>query len=110
MGGSSSSCIYLDADDDHSEVFLPEPSLHKIVQDSAIAGWNKVCPDLFKATIESSAMPSSQQCCLCTNEATYMCLPCSPTDFFCEQCFGKTLEKRNFFHTGEVWEVRCMSR
>ena len=39
VGGSNSSCIYLDADDDHSEVSLPEPSLHIIAQElSSIAG------------------------------------------------------------------------
>ena len=36
VGGSNSSCIYLDADDDHSEVSLPEPSLH--IKLSSIAG------------------------------------------------------------------------
>ena len=61
VGGSSSSCIYLDADDDQSEESLPEPSLHKLAQESSIAGWNKVRPDLLKAMIDSSAMPSSQQ-------------------------------------------------
>ena len=84
--------------------------LYKVVQESSIARWSKVRPDLLKAMIESSAMPSSQKCCLCTNEVTYSCLPCSPTDFFCEQCFGKIHKKRNFFHTGEVREVMCMSQ
>ena len=87
---------------------LPEPSLHKITQESAIAGWNKVRPDLLRVVIETSAVPSAQLCCLCTNEATYRCLSCSPTDFFCGNCFNKIHEKKFFFHTGEVWEVRSM--
>ena len=76
---------------DHSDVAdvtSAEPSLHKIAQEAAIASWNKIHPDLLRAVIESSAMSPNQLCSMCTNEATYYrCLSCSPTGYFCVQCF-----------------------
>ena len=92
---------------DHmSEPF--EPSLHKIAQESSIAGWNRIRHDLLNMVIESSAMPENQQCCLCNKEATHRCQSCSASNFFCYECFSELHKNRNFFHTGEVWEVRNM--
>ena len=64
---------------------LPEPSLHKISQESAIAGWNQIRQDLLKVVIETSCIPLAQLCFLYTTEATYRCLSCSPSDFFCQE-------------------------
>ena len=97
-GGASSSYIYLDADDDHSEVSLPEPSRHKIAQESSIAGWrNKFRPDLLKAMIESSAMLSSQKCCLCTNEVTYRCVCPAVQLIFSVNNAWQNSRKKDFF-------------
>ena len=82
-----------------------EPSLHRIAQEAAVTNWNTVRPAILKAAIESSALPSNQYCCLCSNEATFRCLQCSPSGYFCHQCFGDIHSKINIFHIGEVFEV-----
>ena len=108
-GNAFDAGIGLDANDVSVPLLTPtiEPSLHVLAQKAAIASWSKLRPDMLKTAIECNAMPLKQKCILCsTNDATYRCLKCAPSAYYCPQCFGDAHRETNYyFHTGEVWEV-----
>ena len=85
-------------------------SLRKVTQDAYVYGWNEVRPLILRASVESTAMPQDQMCNIClTNEASHRCTQCGPpTCYFCLECFQSQHSKCNFFHSGEVWEVRLI--
>ena len=84
----------------------PIVSLHTIKQKASTAAWDQVRAALQKAAIESSALPTDQGCILCANAATHRCTSCGAWAYYCTSCFIQAHSKANFFHVGEVWEVR----
>lgn len=86
---------------------VKEPSLHEIKQKANVCAWAEIRQELMKAAVQCCAMPRGQVCIHCAmEEAAYRCLQCSPQGFYCGTCFRDSHKRSNFFHVGEIWQVK----
>ena len=97
---------YSNTDNDSPTAVSGLPSLHKIKQKASIAAWEAIRPAILNTVTESFAMPKDQLCTYCdVMPASFRCLQCGPSVYYCSSCLHDWHKNNNVFHTAEEWKV-----
>ena len=92
--------------DNDSPTAVSLPSLHKIKQKASIVAWEAIRPAILNTVTESFATPKDQLCTYCdVMPASFRCLQCGPSVYYCSSCLHDWHKNNNVFHTAEEWKV-----
>lgn len=83
-----------------------EDTAYSKAKKKELSVWESLKPELLRLALESSA-PSTNTCCICKTQADFLCLECSTTAVFCENCVKAS--HKNSLHRPEKWNVSTFS-